>query len=957
METTTFATPAEKAVTTDDQGRMRVMMDPVTETDTQAPAKDLQDAFRPMSDQDFDVDEEYERYDLAAQLREIGVEPFPQPTQSPDDMMMAGPTGASEGDDSSVIGTVGKAMFRGADQAGRELMDSAAFLAGAPVEAAKNVMNVGLEAVGMEPIKNAFGDIDSMRSLVGAYENAVNEAIPLPDAVAEWASQPYDIETLGNIIEPITQFTVAAVPAAKLVKAMTSYNAAARGFVWGAIADFTAFNPDDPTLANSIIEYLEQAPPEEQMPVLQSFLSVMEKYETDSELVKRAKMAMEGALIGAGVEGALFIVKGAIKVANKIPFNQIIDTSKRAIGRAGEAADARIAERAADTGVTLGAGADPMPMIDAAISYAGKLVNGEKPIISEGGLPINADKAANELRLHQGRIDAVKEKGKPYPGEPKNQRTVIKAPAGSGLPDLTVGDIKPEDWQARIEATMSPDEIIKTSQWYKQVFGEFQKQANGDPKEIARLTDAWFAGQQNSSPSQTLNDVLFVYEQIKAGVPKDQLKGKGLPSANKIVIDILTQSEITGGAGQKISDFLDSGYGKNVRSFMNNDPAGGAPFVVDVHTARDMGLVDETYVNHMKRLGYDVPDDIVIDFGGGGIKGAMYENRALFGAQLTDHLNSINWMGKSDWEAAEVQAIGWMQLSGMYGTPNVGGDVVDAFAKNTRRISMEVDPGEGSPWATKFGDDYANLDDAAKISINDQVTAKAIEVVNKREGVNLGGVVHGTGGWELFQNPSTVQQAIASKDTAVRAAARLGLLLNQTEVWVNAPKSITKNPKHFAVDIIEDGSESLRDSDKLKSLFEALVEAEPNGLFRGYQPIIVDGKPGIKIIIDDAAIKQSPLSKAQAQDYILDFANKRLSEITDKLEINAEVDIMETELTKLRNDWTKDKDGGGYKSYLGGQPGKDAISGQSDIDIDRSELENLFGELISNAKSGSAETN
>lgn len=957
METTTFATPAEKAVTTDDQGRMRVMMDPVTETDTQAPAKDLQDAFRPMSDQDFDVDEEYERYDLAAQLREIGVEPFPQPTQSPDDMMMAGPTGASEGDDSSVIGTVGKAMFRGADQAGRELMDSAAFLAGAPVEAAKNVMNVGLEAVGMEPIKNAFGDIDSMRSLVGAYENAVNEAIPVPDAVAEWASQPYDIETLGNIIEPITQFTVAAVPAAKLVKAMTSYNAAARGFVWGAIADFTAFNPDDPTLANSIIEYLEQAPPEEQMPVLQSFLSVMEKYETDSELVKRAKMAMEGALIGAGVEGALFIVKGAIKVANKIPFNQIIDTSKRAIGRAGEAADARIAERAADTGVTLGAGADPMPMIDAAISYAGKLVNGEKPIISEGGLPINADKAANELRLHQGRIDAVKEKGKPYPGEPKNQRTVIKAPAGSGLPDLTVGDIKPEDWQARIEATMSPDEIIKTSQWYKQVFGEFQKQANGDPKEIARLTDAWFAGQQNSSPSQTLNDVLFVYEQIKAGVPKDQLKGKGLPSANKIVIDILTQSEITGGAGQKISDFLDSGYGKNVRSFMNNDPAGGAPFVVDVHTARDMGLVDETYVNHMKRLGYDVPDDIVIDFGGGGIKGAMYENRALFGAQLTDHLNSINWMGKSDWEAAEVQAIGWMQLSGMYGTPNVGGDVVDAFAKNTRRISMEVDPGEGSPWATKFGDDYANLDDAAKISINDQVTAKAIEVVNKREGVNLGGVVHGTGGWELFQNPSTVQQAIASKDTAVRAAARLGLLLNQTEVWVNAPKSITKNPKHFAVDIIEDGSESLRDSDKLKSLFEALVEAEPNGLFRGYQPIIVDGKPGIKIIIDDAAIKQSPLSKAQAQDYILDFANKRLSEITDKLEINAEVDIMETELTKLRNDWTKDKDGGGYKSYLGGQPGKDAISGQSDIDIDRSELENLFGELISNAKSGSAETN
>ena len=940
-----FATPSDQAVTNTDSGIPRIAIDPVSDT---TPMPDLSSQFLMTVEEANDADAVNEKYSMANSLRNIGIEPFPE--LGADDRGVTLGNMSAGSSDSSIGNDMSKGVFIGADKGASEMLDAAAFIAGAPVELAKNVMNFGLEAVGMESVKNAFGDIDSMKGMMDSYKGFVNDAIPMPDAIVDWASQPYDNQALGELTAAITQFGVAGFPAAKMVKAMTTYNPVARGFIWGAIADFTSLNPDDKTIVNAITEYLELAPPAERDAVLQGFMSQIEKYDSDSELVKRAKNAQDGMFIGA-------VVEGAIKAARLIPFGQIIDGTKRAIGRAGTAADARIAERAADTSVTLTAGADPMPMIDAAISYAGKLASGEKPIISEGGLPINADKAANELRLHQGRIDAVKEKGKPYPGEPKNQRTVIKAPAGSGLPDITVGDIKPEDWQSRIEATMSPDEIIETSQWYKKVFGEFQKQANGDPKEIARLTDAWFAGQQNSSPSQTLNDVLFVYEQVKAGVPKDQLKGKGLPSANKIVIDILTQSEITGGAGQKISDFLDSGYGKNVRSFMNNDPAGGAPFVVDVHTARDMGLVDETYVNHMKRLGYDVPDDIVIDFGGGGIKGAMYENRALFGAQLTDHLNSINWMGKSDWEAAEVQAIGWMQLSGMYGTPNVGGDVVDAFAKNTRRISMEVDPGEGSPWATKFGDDYANLDDAAKISINDQVTAKAIEVVNKREGVNLGGVVHGTGGWELFQNPSTVQQAIASKDTAVRAAARLGLLLNQTEVWVNAPKSITKNPKHFAVDIIEDGSESLRDSEKLKSLFEALVEAEPNGLFRGYQPIIVDGKPGIKIIIDDAAIKQSPLSKAQAQDYILDFANKRLSEITDKLEINAEVDIMETELTKLRNDWTKDKDGGGYKSYLGGQPGKDAISGQSDIDIDRGELENLFGELISNAKSGSAETN
>ena len=178
---------------------------------------------------------------------------------------------------------------------------------------------------------------------------------------------------------------------------------------------------------------------------------------------------------------------------------------------------------------------------------------------------------------------------------------------------------------------------------------------------MARLTDAWFAGQQKSSPSQTLNDVLFIYEQIKRGVPKDELKGKGLPSANKIVIDILTQSEITGGAGQKIADFLDSGYQKNVRSIMGNAPEGGSPFVVDIHTGRDTGLVDPIFINHMKRLGYDVPKDLQIDFTSG-ISGPMYESRAMFGQQLTDHLNAQNWMGRSDWEPAEIQAIGWMQL-------------------------------------------------------------------------------------------------------------------------------------------------------------------------------------------------------------------------------------------------------------------------------------------------------
>ena len=689
------------------------------------------------------------------------------------------------------------------------------------------------------------------------------------------------------------------------------------------------------------------------LPAALEFLtSTPEEMETAEGRMKQRMMnVLQETAIAGSVDGIIRVVKN-VKNTPEV-MDRFTTAIRNKFVEAGQAADVRIAERAADTSVTLGSGVDPTPAIDASLSYLAKLINKEVPIRSEGGLPIDAEKSANELRLHKMRIEKASADGTEYPGLPLNERTVINPPAGSNLPPVVVGKVTPQDWVARIDATMDDAEVNKAANWYKDVFGQFKERAGGDPAEMAKLVDAWFAGQQQRSPEATLEVMLDIYEQIQRGVPKDELVGRGLPSATKIMIDILTGSEITGGAGQKITDFLDSGYNKNVRSFMDNDPAGGSPFVIDIHSARDTGLVDPVLINALNKLGYDVPENLKLDFGEGGIKGTKYESRALFGMELTKYLNDIKWRGRNDWESSEVQAIGWMNMSGLTGEATgagAGGDVKSAFAQNTRRISMEVDPGAGSPWAVKYGDKYSNLDDASKIQINNQVTAFAIERVNKELGITLGDNVHGTGGWELYQNPSTVQQAISSKDVAIRAAARLGYLLNQTEVWVNAPKSLTANPKNFAVDIIAEGNDDLRDTDRLKELFNAITEAEPNELFRGYQPIIIDKKAGIKIIIDYDAIKNSPLTVKQAQEYILNFANNELSDITDRLGFNAQVDIMESDLTKLRNDWTEDQSGGGYKSYFGGQARKDEGSETGLLDTDRGELENLFSRLIDEAE-------
>ena len=386
-----FATPSNQALSMTDKGIPRIAVDPVsTSSESMPPPNEPQNdpvgnspkivanknnsIFETLPEDEFDADAIDEKYFLAAQLRSIGVEPFPDKQPPGMDNMGFDTAGGEEVIEGRGLTDQGvQAMYRGASKGSAELFNSFALLAGAPQELAKNVINFGLGAVGMEPVKNAFGDIDSMRSLVNAYQTAVNDVIPVPDAVVEWASQPYDNEIFAGFVEAGTQFAVGAVPAAKLVKAMTTYNAAARGFIWGAIADFTAMSPNDPILADNITEYLQGLPPEEQLPILQSFVEVIAKNETDPEFVKRAKMALEGGMIGT-------VVEGAIRVAKFIPFNKIVDASKRAGGKMVDAADARIAERAADSSVTLGAGADPMPMIDEAISAAGTLVRPKETV-------------------------------------------------------------------------------------------------------------------------------------------------------------------------------------------------------------------------------------------------------------------------------------------------------------------------------------------------------------------------------------------------------------------------------------------------------------------------------------------------------------------------------------------------------------------------------------------------
>ena len=537
-----------------------------------------------------------------------------------------------------------------------------------------------------------------------------------------------------------------------------------------------------------------------------------------------------------------------------------------------------------------------------------------------GGLMFPPEEGAARLETMQRRNALVSSGKKPDAGLPKNPRIVIPAPEGSKLPDFVTGNITFDDWRKRHEKILSDDEIHHSSNWYKNIYGNFLKYYP-DPQEAKKMMRAWLVAQQNVSPAGAMNNVLMQQEQMERGDPEHLWRAGGMPNPTAAARAVLSGQPISGGVGQKISDFVDSAEGKSTRSWMGDHPHGGDPFVVDVHTARDTGMIDQELINHLKRVGYNPEqlDKLQIDLKGTPTE-AAYENRAQFGRDLTAYLNKMNWKGRNDWTPAEVQAVGWMGMTKL--TRNAEEDSESGLGRNLRRISYELSPGEGSPWSDKYGEAFENLPDEDRYAITQKMADSAMEHAKKLSGINVHSLVHGTGAWENYQNPAAVAQSLSTQRAADIAAAALGHMLQQTEVWHNRIKPIGASPKGFALDFIERGSKNLADPGALREFWQKVMNADPHGIVKGYQPITLpSGEVGLRALFDKGG--------AKAQKAIEDlFAPHKVDKEGNIVQKNPfrtmledhpfDLDIMghEAEITKHRNDWKEQKNGEGYLSRL-----------------------------------------
>jgi len=562
---------------------------------------------------------------------------------------------------------------------------------------------------------------------------------------------------------------------------------------------------------------------------------------------------------------------------------------------------------------------------DKAIRRALRIAKQEGGPLSGGmqsrGLDFPAEDSAFRLRTKLNR-EAKVASGKADPGLPSNPRMTIRAPeaeeGGNQLPDFVVGPVTPQDWIDRHEQILSPDEITHASQWYKNIYGNFLQYTNNDEAQAKPLMRAWLVAQQNVSPAGAMQNVLLQKEQMQRGVPENMWRAGGMPNPTNAARAVLQDKPIAGGVGQKISDFVDSAEGLDTRSFLGHDQKGGKPFVIDVHSARDTGLVDPALLNHLRGLGYNEEDlaKVQTDFEASP-SDAQYENRAQWGRDLTDHLNSIKWQGKNDWRPEEIQAVGWMGMTKL--TRNAEEDSASGLSRNLRRVSFELAPGEGSPWAAKYGEAFNTLPDDERALITQTMGGRAMEIANELAQTHAVNTVYGTGAWQQYQNPAAVAQVLATEQGADILAHSIGHLLHQTEVWHNRAKPMTANPKGFAIDFIEKGSNNLADKGQLQDFWSKVMDADKTGLVQGYQPITLpSGESGVRVLVDKGGKKTSEnLFKALSAD-------GELGTMLKSLPYDVQAQLAEAEISKARNDWKENPNGElyvqGLRDILGSDP-------------------------------------
>ena len=401
-------------------------------------------------------------------------------------------------EEGGVFRDIRRGLSQGAFDAGKSLNEALPIL-GKPVDLVNEGVGYVGDVFGLDlrsdyPVGGSEMIRDGVEAIVDFADFIMPDALQKADI--EFRSEKASVPLLQEIVTGITEFGVQAVTPAMYLRAFSAAGPFARGIAWGGVADFINAQPDDATAIASLTEFLTSAQPEERSAVANAVIDVFAAQKEDPEFINRARVALDGMVIGGAVEKG---VEYLVRASKMIPWDRLQESIVQAGGRA----DERLASMAAGTTLS----ANPVGAAgDLALSAAGKLADRRR--IGTTGQYIGAPPGVNSPQ----KLAALRKK---------------------------VSSLAKEGAAGRL--------------WYERSSKEILDAVGGDVDEADRLIQAIAVTSPGTPVKNNLDYALQAYSQWKAGA---EIKTGRFPTAmSKKLNEIFSGQEW---AGRKTDDFYNN---------------------------------------------------------------------------------------------------------------------------------------------------------------------------------------------------------------------------------------------------------------------------------------------------------------------------------------------------------------------------------------------------------------
>lgn len=512
-----------------------------------------------------------------------------------------------------------------------------------------------------------------------------------------------------------------------------------------------------------------------------------------------------------------------------------------------------------------------------------------------------------------------------------------------------VGAKRPEQWTRQVEEYITdPAERERAFFWYEDTEPVYRRFfGTEDWLPVATLA---YSAQQLKGPVGAFGDMLNVLSQDLGGAARRKKGGLAGPTLSKII-----KGE-RGNFNEKLHDFSDSLLGKDLRSYWANQRQGGAPFVGDIHTSRDLGFLDGTLARgsnsglrkQLTPAQLEILDRLPLDYKESASPGPVqYDYMNKWGNRLARHLNDTKFWGRADWKPRNAQAVGWIvQQKSVLQRPEYP---IDAIVRNTRRVSMELTT-EYLP----YDEVYSQLTRQQQSEVTNRALVEMVPKIFDLIGYPLRATTRsGAGGWGSVINASGYIDVTGPAWMAEAVGRIVGYTYGQKEVYVSRPAPLGKT---FGLRVLEktvDGR--LRDDNTTAAAVQRLFELDPRTQFGFSREVDSENKHGFNVLFpgrDPSLKKGSEEAKQNKADQETikeieaelnaDFERmarkepvqgklmQALEQVEREFGVELEVEGYRSDLKILSNDWNQNRgeENNGYLEGLDALTGIQGLRGQ-----------------------------